>query len=749
MTMIGYVPWSAVGKSVEKTNMLIFIVNTLLSFLFLVVSVYLMLLSERAKLTDKLSTEKTAADQANQAKSAFLANMSHEIRTPINAVIGMNEMILRECTDPAIIKYAQNAHAASEALLSLINDILDFSKIESGKMELVEDTYKLDELIKNLVNMINPRVEKKNLEFKVTVNENIPNELFGDNVRIRQVIVNFLSNAVKYTRTGSIELIVEFTEYIPPNLDIEISEEDNHILLMFSVKDTGIGIRDEDRVKLFKDFERLDNKKNKNIEGTGLGLAITYNLVKMMHGNILVESVYGAGSTFTVVFPQKIINNAAIGNFEEKIRQNKVNQEVYKPSFVAPEAKVLVVDDNEMNLFVAASLLKGTKIQVDTAMSGMSALKKMAQNQYDMIFLDQMMPSLDGIQTLRLANEMQENKSKGAPIVALTANAVFGAREMFISEGFTDYLSKPIDSIALEKMLIEYLPVDKLQTPPKVETEPTKQNEEVKSNMEEIISSQSDYQYLNPAMGIQYSAGMEDMYRDILAMFCKLKDEKKVKIQEAFDKEDWNNYTTFVHALKSTAKTVGGAQVSEIAKKLEMAGKILIAATSSELDKHEAEEYIRSHNGELMELYDKLVEEGRQYLDSKSQSTSESPSPSESQTETESITEWETEQPAETVDQSAAGEEEETEQETFSEDLGLDFMLNLHGAFEKEDWATYSSLIQNIEGSTNESIINVLKQVKMACQMITSDLTTDEEKAEAIKYIKEHHADIMEVVADS
>ena len=749
LTMIGYVPWSAVGKSVEKTNMLIFIVNTLLSFLFLVVSVYLMLLSERAKLTDKLSTEKTAADQANQAKSAFLANMSHEIRTPINAVIGMNEMILRECTDPAIIKYAQNAHAASEALLSLINDILDFSKIESGKMELVEDTYKLDELIKNLVNMINPRVEKKNLEFKVTVNENIPNELFGDNVRIRQVIVNFLSNAVKYTRTGSIELIVEFTEYIPPNLDIEISEDDNYILLMFSVKDTGIGIRDEDRVKLFKDFERLDNKKNKNIEGTGLGLAITYNLVKMMHGNILVESVYGAGSTFTVVFPQKIINNAAIGNFEEKIRQNKVNQEVYKPSFVAPEAKVLVVDDNEMNLFVAASLLKGTKIQVDTAMSGMSALKKMAQNQYDMIFLDQMMPSLDGIQTLRLANEMQENKSKGAPIVALTANAVFGAREMFISEGFTDYLSKPIDSIALEKMLIEYLPVDKLQTPPKVETEPTKQNEEVKSNMEEIISSQSDYQYLNPAMGIQYSAGMEDMYRDILAMFCKLKDEKKEKIQEAFDKEDWNNYTTFVHALKSTAKTVGGAQVSEIAKKLEMAGKILIAATSSELDKHEAEEYIRSHNGELMELYDKLVEEGRQYLDSKAQSTSESPSPSESQTETESITEWETEQPAETVDQSAAGEEEETEQETFSEDLGLDFMLNLHGAFEKEDWATYSSLIQNIEGSTNESIINVLKQVKMACQMITSDLTTDEEKAEAIKYIKEHHADIMEVVADS
>lgn len=759
LTMIGYVPWSAVGKSVEKTNMLILIVNTLLSFLFLVVSIYLMLLSERAKLTDKLSTEKTAADQANQAKSAFLANMSHEIRTPINAVIGMNEMILRECKDPTIIKYAQNAHAASEALLSLINDILDFSKIESGKMELVEDTYKLDELIKNLVNMIKPRVEKKNLEFKVTVNENIPNELFGDNVRIRQVIVNFLSNAVKYTRTGSIELIVEFTEYIPPNLDIEISEDDNFILLMFSVKDTGIGIRDEDRVKLFKDFERLDNKKNKNIEGTGLGLAITYNLVKMMHGNILVESVYGAGSTFTVVFPQKVIGNAVIGNFEDKIRQNKVSQEVYKPSFIAPDAKVLVVDDNEMNLFVATSLLKGTKIQVDTAMSGMSALKKMAKKQYDMIFLDQMMPSLDGIQTLKLANEMQENKSKGAPVVALTANAISGAREMFLNEGFTDYLSKPIDSIALEKMLMEYLPDDKLQNLPKVVTEPTepiKQNEEAKSEMEDSTSDQSDYNYLNPKMGIQYSAGMEDMYRDILAMFCNLKDEKKIKIQEAFDKEDWNNYTTFVHALKSTAKTVGGEQTSEIAKKHEMAGKILIAATSSELDKHEAEEYIRSHNGELMELYDKLVEEGRQYLDSKSQSTSESEttSTSTSESQEESMTELETEQPEEIGDQSAAGEEEENEQETisedtFSEDLGLDFMLALHGAFEKEDWTAYSSLIHKVEGGSDENIINVLKQVKMACQMITSDLTTDAEKAEAVNYIKEHHADIIEVVADS
>ena len=405
-SIVGYVPWSAVAGTIARANIMIFIVTSSLLILFLIASVYLFLINEKAEKSEEFQKAKVAADQANEAKSAFLANMSHEIRTPINAVIGMNEMILRESKDENITKYAQNAHAASEALLSLINDILDFSKIESGKMELIEENYQLDELIKNLVNMIKSRAEAKQLEFSVHVDEKIPNELYGDSVRIRQVVVNFLTNAVKYTHDGSVDLSVTFDTYEPPNLDKDFPEEDKLILLMFSVKDTGIGIREEDRTKLFKDFERFDSKINKNIEGTGLGLAITYKLVKMMNGHILVESVYGEGSTFTVILPQKVIGASTIGSFEDKLKSTS-KQEAYHVSFVAPEAKILVVDDNEMNLLVVTSLLKATKIQVDTAISGMVALKKLAETHYDMIFLDQMMPSLDGIQTFKMEQEMK------------------------------------------------------------------------------------------------------------------------------------------------------------------------------------------------------------------------------------------------------------------------------------------------------------------------------------------------------
>ena len=663
---------------------------------------------------------------AGKAKSQFFAQMSHEIRTPINAVIGMNEMILRECRDATIIKYAQNAHAASEALLSLINDILDFSKLESDKMELVEETYQLDDLIRNLINMIKFRAEKKNLDFRVNVNENIPNELFGDSTRIRQVVVNFLTNAVKYTKVGGVLFSVDMELGID---DDGAKRQQGEVLLKFSVKDSGIGIRDEDKSKLFKDFERFDAKQNKNIEGTGLGLAITAKLVKLMRGKIEVESVYGEGSTFTVLVPQKVIGRKGVGRFEERVKAEKPKTDTYRVSFVAPNARILVVDDNEMNLLVATSLLKATQIQVDTAMSGMSALKKMAEKKYDVIFLDQMMPSLDGIQTLHLAKDMKENKSPNAPMIALTANAVSGAREMFLKEGFNDYLSKPIDAIALEKMLAEYLPKSLLQTPPEedeVNTSPQSTAYSPPPAYNTPVPSSpatTAYSLLNPALGLQYSAGMEEMYRNVLEMFCKLKDEKKAKIQEAFDKEDWNDYTTFVHALKSTSLSIGSEQTSALAKQLEESGKILIAKSTSELDKQQAEEFITNHQAEIMGLYDKLVEEGRQYLGGGA-----APAPAAVEV-----------QPEPASAEPAAEEDDD--------DSDLELLLGLQNAFETEDWTTYAELIQSIISDSDADSVNALKQINLACKMVTSDLTSEDEKAEAIKYLKDNHSTVMEAIS--
>ena len=357
-SMIGYVPWSAVAGDIFHIYNIVIRTVALILIMVAIFSIYLFIMREKAEESDEWKHAKEIADNANQAKSIFLANMSHEIRTPINAVIGMNEMILRESKDSTITKYAQNAHSASEALLSLINDILDFSKIESGKMELIEESYKLDEIIKNLVTMIKPRALKKDLSFKVKVDENIENNLFGDSVRIRQIVINFLTNAVKYTKTGGIEFIV----------DREKRSEDL-IILKFHVKDTGIGIRAEDKQKLFEDFERFDSHENKNIEGTGLGLAITNRLVNMMNGQIEVESIYGKGSTFSVMIPQRVMNAEKIGNFAEKLNNNLDELKEYKVSFIAPEAKILVVDDNEMNLLVVTSLLKDTQIKIDTAIS--------------------------------------------------------------------------------------------------------------------------------------------------------------------------------------------------------------------------------------------------------------------------------------------------------------------------------------------------------------------------------------------
>ncbi|MCD7726340.1 MAG: ATP-binding protein [Clostridiales bacterium] len=388
-----------------------------------------------------------AAVRANEAKSEFLANMSHEIRTPLNAIIGMNEMVMREEISPQAQKYAQNIYNAGQTLLAIINDILDFSKIESGKMEIVPVTYELSSVLNDVVNMVTQKVHDKGLSFITDVASDIPYQLFGDEVRIRQIMLNIVNNAVKYTQKGSVTLRMDW-EWI----------DEVKMLLKLSVEDTGIGIKEEDLRKLFKGFQRVDLAANRNVEGTGLGLAITKRLVEQMDGTITVESVYHQGSVFTVTLPQVVMNDRPMGDFENAYQKMHKNRVAETEHFTAPEARMLIVDDNRVNLAVAKGLVKNTMIQMDTAESGMEALEKVRTNRYHIILLDHMMPEMNGLETIKLMREQEENMSRDAAVIALTANAISGSREMYMAAGFNDYLSKPIDVIKYTEIIRKYLP---------------------------------------------------------------------------------------------------------------------------------------------------------------------------------------------------------------------------------------------------------------------------------------------------
>jgi signal transduction histidine kinase/ActR/RegA family two-component response regulator len=390
-----------------------------------------------------------AAVRANEAKSEFLANMSHEIRTPLNAIIGMNEMVMREEISPQAEEYSQNIYNAGQTLLAIINDILDFSKIESGKMEIVPVTYELSSVLNDVINMVTKKVTDKGLQFNTDISSSIPYQLFGDEVRIRQVVLNIVNNAVKYTQEGSVTLVVDW-EWI----------DEVKIMLKLSVKDTGIGIKEEDLQKLFKGFQRVDLVNNRNIEGTGLGLAITKRLVAQMEGEIHVDSVYGEGSTFTVSLPQVVMDDRPMGDFAAAYQKMHKTREEQDETFTAPGARMLIVDDNRVNLTVAKGLIKKTQIQVDTAESGSEALEKIKTEHYHIILLDHMMPEMNGLDTLKNMRNQEENMSKDAAVIALTANAISGSREMYMAAGFDDYLSKPIDRVKYIELIQKYLPRD-------------------------------------------------------------------------------------------------------------------------------------------------------------------------------------------------------------------------------------------------------------------------------------------------
>lgn len=384
------------------------------------------------------------AEAANEAKSSFLANMSHEIRTPINTIIGMNEMIVRESHEDAIQGYATDVDSAAHSLLGIVNDILDLSKIESGKMEIIPVEYNLRTLVHDLTSLIAVRADNKGLEFIVKVDPKLPVGLYGDEIRVRQIVANLLSNAVKYTHRGRILLAISG------------KTEGDDLALTIRVQDTGIGIKEEDMDKLFTQFVRIEENRNRSIEGTGLGMSIVNSLLHLMDSKLEVKSQYGKGSAFSFTIHQKITDATYVGDIKSQHGTGK--QTTYQSSFIAPDAKVLVVDDNAVNRKVFCALLKETKIHVDEAVGGEESIRMTKEKHYDLIFMDHMMPGMDGVEAFHKISEDAENPCQNVPVVVLTANALSGAKESYLKEGFVDFLSKPIDSAKLEKMISTLLP---------------------------------------------------------------------------------------------------------------------------------------------------------------------------------------------------------------------------------------------------------------------------------------------------
>ncbi len=500
----------------------------------------------------KLSETAEEANQANEAKSYFLSTMSHDIRTPMNAILGLNEMVLRDSHEETVIGYSENIRTAGNTLLGLINDILDFSKIEAGKMDIVNVDYSLVSALNDLVNIVQNKAEDKGLAFNIDVDGKIPSILHGDEIRIKQVITNILSNAVKYTKEGSVTFSVGYDK---------IPEKPDSIILKVSVADTGIGIKQEDMDRLFKAFERIEEKRNRNIEGTGLGMSIAQSFLGMMGSKLQVQSVYGEGSVFSFDLEQKVVKWDPVGNYEEAYKRSLSQRRSYSVKFNAPHAKILCVDDTPVNLTVFASLLSRTKMQIDTAESGDEAIVMYKKQHYDVIFLDHMMPDKDGIETLKEMRGIKGSPNDETPIICLTANAISGMREMYIKAGFDDYITKPIDPDRLEMTLLQYLPKGKI-APAGDENE----------NDDYVLP---DFLYhleeLDVGAGLMH-CGNGESYMTTLKMYRGAVQKNADDIEQFWAVKDIKNTTIKVHALKSTSRVIGALELGEFAARLEKAG---------------------------------------------------------------------------------------------------------------------------------------------------------------------------------
>ncbi len=501
--------------------------------------------------------ERQKVMEMSRAKTRFLASMSHEIRTPINAILGMNEMIIRENNDPVISEYARSVKTSGKMLLMLVNDVLDFSKIEAGKMEITNAEYRLSALLRDIYPMLKERADEKKLFLNTAVLCEVPNGQISDEFRIRQVLINLINNAIKYTDAGFVTLEIGGRYNESGGFDLK-----------FNVKDTGRGIREEDRKTLFDAFARADMDVNRNIEGTGLGLSIVKSILDSMNGKIYVTSVYGEGSEFSVVIPVDVYDKKALKSDFLNDTDN-TSSKADTCDFIAPEANILAVDDNVSNLKIVTLFLKRSEIVPDTCDGGLKALEMCRKKKYDLILLDHMMPNPDGMETLGLIRNDPDSLNKDTTVVVLTANAIAGSRKMYIDAGFADYLTKPLDSEKLEQMLKEYLPSDKIV----YKDEPAPDEEDEYEELSDIEKKLSEIDGLDVDVAMQYAGNDEDILAQVVDSIASGCEAMIKTLREDLEASDYEAYRRDAHSVKGLMATIGLSSLSDRAKQHEFAAR--------------------------------------------------------------------------------------------------------------------------------------------------------------------------------
>lgn len=592
-TIVYYLYMVLAGRYISQTGSFD-VSETILNLLIILIGslMLLVVIAWNKQLQVRLKQKAEEAETAANSKSAFLANISHEIRTPLNAILGMNELVLRESRQPHIKEYAMYIKNSGKSLLTIISDILDLSKIESGKVYLVNENYSLSSLVEDVERSIQKRIMEKGLELKIYVEPELHENLKGDEVRIKQIIMNLLTNAVKYTEKGEVRLYITGTVV------------DNKQDLTIEVSDTGIGMRSEDMDKLFTNFERLDLKRNRSVEGTGLGLPITKNLLVAMGGDITVSSVYGEGSTFTATVGQEIVNEEQIGDYRKKYKEKLHHEVRYHESFHAEDARILVVDDNEVNLKIVVGLAKNTKLQIDTALSAAEGLKLIRQHSYQLLLIDHMMPEMDGIEMLQHVKTMDGGIYKDIPAVAITANALSGAKQTYLDAGFCGYLSKPIDPERFEQIIKDNLPQEYVTECGDGNGDTATEGQETDGTSDPKQEEEWSIPGIDIAKALSYIGGSRELYISLLQTYLDGSEERIRKLEECKNKEDIFNYDITIHGLKGISASIGADSMAIAAAGLEEACK----------DPQTAMTYIQMNHDQVVSRYRELLEQIKKWL---------------------------------------------------------------------------------------------------------------------------------------